>query len=86
MHAASEGVFSILNWWLDAYMINTNIFLSSHDHPSDIRKISGTGLGPCVWELEVINHERIAWTNHVLKKLPNADYDTYLASTISKTL
>jgi hypothetical protein len=86
LHAASEGVFSILNWWLDGYMINTNVFLSAHNDPSDIMKISGAGLGPCVWELEVINFERVAWTNHVLKKLPKPDFETYLASIISKTL
>ncbi len=81
LHAASEGVFSLINWWLGGYMLNMHVFLSNPDAPTSIKQISGDGLGPCTWELEVINHERLAWIKHVLKKGNNPDFAAYLSDT-----
>lgn len=78
LHVGTEGVFTLVNWWVGENMLTTHIYLTAPDSPSQFKLISGKGLAPCVWELEVINHERIAWTNHVLKaKEPN--YSAYLA-------
>jgi hypothetical protein len=83
LHVASEGVFSLINWWLEGYMLNMHVFLSNPEDPTSIKQISGDGLGPCTWELEVINHERVAWTKHVLKKGENPDFEAYLSDTTS---
>lgn len=77
LHAGTEGIFSIINWWVGGNMLNTHIFISSPKQPSKFTKISGDGLSPCIWELEVINHERISWTNNILKAaIP--DFSAYL--------
>ncbi|UZO79488.1 hypothetical protein NBT05_11005 [Aquimarina sp. ERC-38] len=83
LHSGTEGIFSLINWWVDKYMLNTNIFITHPSKPDKFNKISGDGLAPCIWELEVINHERISWTNHVIKKMPEPQYDEYLKDTIS---
>ena len=83
LHSGTEGIFSLINWWVGKNMLNTNIFITKPKEPSKFEKISGDGLAPCVWELEIINHERISWTNHVLKKLPEPCYNDYLNETIS---
>lgn len=83
LHAGSEGIFSIINWWVGKNMLNTNIFITNPEQPWEFTKISGDGLAPCIWELEVINHERISWMNHVLKKNSNPLYDRYVNDTIS---
>lgn len=68
LHAGSEGYFSLINWWLDGYMLNTNIFFCTRESPADFKRVSGDGLAPCIWEMEIIDYERRAWTEHVLKK------------------
>ncbi|MEM8584816.1 MAG: hypothetical protein AAGF87_11130, partial [Bacteroidota bacterium] len=83
VHAGTEGVFSIINWWVGTNMLNTHVFITEYENPSQFRKISGDGLAPCIWEMEVINHERIAWTEQVLKK-SEPDYQTYLNSIFSR--
>lgn len=77
LHVGTEGVFTLLNWWVGENMLNTHIYLTDPQMPTHFELISGKGLSPCVWELEIINYERIAWTKHVLKsKIP--DYTSYL--------
>lgn len=83
LHSGTEGIFSLINWWVGKNMLNTNIFMTNPKKPSEFEKISGDGLAPCIWELEIINHERISWTNNVLKKIPEPHYKDYLNDTIS---
>lgn len=72
LHAGTEGIFSLINWWVGQNMLNTYIYLSKYNNLDRFELISGKGLSPCVWELAIINHERIAWTNNMLKpKIPN---------------
>lgn len=86
LHSGTEGVFALINWWVGANMLNTHIFLTTQDKPAAYEKISGNGLSPCVWELEIINHERVSWTNNILKKWPDTDYARYLTDVINKEL
>ena len=83
LHSGTEGLFSLINWWVGKNMLNTNIFMTDPHRPSEFEKISGDGLAPCIWELEVINHERISWTNTILKQNIEPQYDAYLNDTIS---
>ena len=82
-HVATEGIFSIINWWVGKNMLNTVVFITDPEQPEAFKKISGDGLGPCVWELEIINHERQSWMKNMLKKEPDPDYNKYLSDTIS---
>ena len=58
LHSGTEGIFSLINWWVGENMLNTHIFLTAPKKPMDFTQISGNGLAPCIWELEVIYHER----------------------------
>ena len=86
LHAGTEGIFSLINWWVGDNMLNTHIFKTDYNTMGTFEKISGDGLAPCIWELEVINHERIAWTDHILKKTPNPNFKMYLNTTFSVSL
>jgi len=86
LHSVTEGIFTLINWWVDMYMLNTHIFLSNPDIPDVFNKISGDGLAPCVWELEVINHERVSWTNNVLKKGSISNLEDYFNDVINLDL
>lgn len=83
LHSGTEGVFSLINWWAGKNMLNTTIFITTPEKPEDFKKISGNGLAPCIWELEIINHERISWTNNILKKAPNPNFENYLEDVIN---
>lgn len=67
-------------------MLNTHIFITPHTSTNTFTKISGDGLAPCVWELEIINHERVSWTQHILKNMPQPDYKAYLKDITNITL
>lgn len=85
LHAGTEGIFSLINWWVGENMLNTHIFITDPQVPNQFSRISGQGLAHCVWELEIVNHERISWTTNILKR-ESADYDAYLLDTVSKEL
>ncbi len=77
LHAGTEGIFSLINWWVGGNMLNTHIFLTEYKALNTFTRISGDGLAPCIWELEIINHERISWINNVMKQNPS-NYGTYM--------
>ena len=83
LHSASEGILSIINWWVGKNMLNINIYNTDPEKPNEFEKISGNGLAPCVWELEIINHERISWLNNILKKEPKPNFKKYLEDVIN---
>jgi hypothetical protein len=78
LHSATEGFFSLINWWVGENMLNTHIFLTPKGESDHFKIISGDGLSPCIWELEVIDHERRSWLEYVLKRAPSPRYDEYL--------
>ncbi|MBK6266072.1 hypothetical protein JKA74_13595 [Marivirga sp. S37H4] len=78
LHSGTEGIFSLINWWVGKNMLNTHIFMTSPNRPTEFTKISGDGLAPCIWELELINFERISWTNNILKNNP-PNFQLYLS-------
>ena len=86
LHFGTEGIFSIINWWVGENMLNTNIFISDYEEPQTFKKISGDGLAPCIWELEVINHERLSWIKNVLKPNITRNYHKYLNDYINLEL
>ena len=83
VHIGTEGIFSIINWWVGKNMLNTHIFISKHESPEQSTKISGSGLAPCVWELEIIHHESKYWVKNSLQKATNPDYEKYLNDTLN---
>lgn len=86
LHSGTEGIFSLINWWVGKNMLNTNTFITRPENPNEFEKISGDGLFACIWELEIINHERISWTTNFLKHLSNPNIERYLKDTISVEL
>ncbi len=83
LHSGNEGIFSIINWWIDKHMMNTHIFLSRLNEPTNFTKISGDGLAPCIWELEIINHERVSWMDNILKQVSEPNYKNYFEDVIN---
>lgn len=82
VHEGRDGIWSILSWWVGGNMLQTQTYFSSLDQPQILKTYASEGSLACVWELAVINHERIAWTNHILKQA-KPDYQALLADVLN---
>jgi hypothetical protein len=65
VHAAADGDYVLVQSWVEDYMSRLAVFAAPAADPDALRPAS-TGLAPCVWEAEVIAHERAAFVNRVL--------------------
>lgn len=77
IHQGREGVFAILNWWIDENMMQHYVYLKEPDQ-TDFYPFSDKGIVTCVWEMAVLWHERNAWVKHVLMKNENPDFEAYV--------
>ncbi|GAB5524930.1 MAG: hypothetical protein Roseis2KO_28020 [Roseivirga sp.] len=82
VHEGRDGVWCILSWWVGDNMLQTQTYYSSPEQPQTLTPYAPEGSLACVWELAVINHERIAWTNHILKQA-EPDYKALLADVLN---
>ena len=71
-----EGMWMLLNWWTGGEMLQTHVYFCGYPREAQIQRASHEGGLICVWELEVVLHERKAWIKHALQKEP--DRDAYL--------
>src|SRR5262245_51327482 len=76
-HDAASAGLGLVYWWANENEIHSRFFASPIDAPAELEPIDGTGLA-CVWELEVIDFERRAWLEDVLK---GGNVEAYLTRT-----
>jgi hypothetical protein len=76
-HDARGAGLSLVYWWANDNEIHLRTFVSPLDDPAALEPFSSTGMA-CVWELEIIDFERRAFLEHVLK---GGDIDAYLTAT-----
>jgi hypothetical protein len=65
-HDAASAGLGIVYWWANDNEIHMRAFASPPDDPGALAPADGTAMA-CVWELEVIDFERRAWLDDVLK-------------------
>jgi hypothetical protein len=73
-HDARTAGLALVYWWDNDNEIHGRFFASPLDDPAALVPNDGTGVG-CVWELEVLDFERRAWLEDVLKR---DDVEAYL--------
>ena len=84
-HEGREGVWLLLNWWVGGEMMETIVNFAAYDAPDNITASPyQKNALLCVWELEVIAHERQAWIDNVLMKAENPDFAGYLADVMEE--
>ena len=67
-------------------MLQTHVYFCDHNDQGNYRKISGDGLFACVWELEIMMHEKRLWVDHVLKRPNSPDFEGYLNGIMNKKI
>jgi hypothetical protein len=73
-HDAAASGLGLVYWWANENEIHGRFFASPLDDPGALTPIATTGVA-CVWELEVIDFERRAWLEDVMKR---GEIDRYL--------
>jgi hypothetical protein len=79
-HDAATAGLGIVYWWANYNEIHQRAFASPRDDPGALVAADGTGMA-CVWELEVIDFERRAWLDDVLK---GEDVERYLGRNLAE--
>lgn len=81
VHRGIEALWVLVCWWeLDVmYERLWRADLGS----TDLRAVPPDGPTACVWELQVIDHERRAWVDHVLVRWSAPDFTHYLSSALT---
>ena len=68
IHMARGADFVLLDWWTWENVLQQAVFTGPPGKPGQLTDITSSGFLGCVWELHVVNFERLAWIQHVLKK------------------
>lgn len=82
MHEAREGVWVLFSWWTGGEMLETEVRFVSFEQPTLLKPTPHDGHLICVWELEVVQHERAAWINYVLMNPRQPDFLKYQTDTL----
>ena len=73
LHLGDDGIYLVVQSWAKDFQSRLSIF--SGIDVDDLRP-APIGAAPCVWELEVLSHERASYVNHILNA--EVDVDTWL--------
>jgi hypothetical protein len=86
VHEGKEGIFALLNWWIDENMLQCHVYFSGYTNPYQFHVYSPKGTMVCVWEMAVMWFERNAWVKHVLSKPASPDIEAYLADCMNENI
>ena len=78
VHDAATCGITLIYWWQGTNELHQRISLSPLDDPTAMTQLEPQAAG-CVWELEVVDFERRAWLEDVLKNPTGPDIDAYLS-------
>lgn len=82
VHSGLDGVFIVLDVWIGENMLRQQVWVTTLAPPWRFDSLRESGLAMCVWELQVIQHEREAWLRHVLTPSGRHDLPAYLADVL----
>lgn len=77
LHRGEEAIWLLLDWW-EQDILHQRLFWSDIDGEVVFHEGPPKNELACVWELQVIAHERDAWVKHVMTDPTDADYNAYL--------
>lgn len=78
VHDATACGITLVYWWQGTNELHQRIYLSPLDDPKAMTQCAPQPAG-CVWELEIVDFERRAWLDDVLKNPSGPDIDAYLS-------
>ena len=82
-HDARSVGIALVYFWKSENELHQRIYVSPKDDPAAFTQVENQPAG-CVWELEVVNFERLAWLEDVLSNPAGPDLDAYLERSFSR--
>jgi len=82
-HDARSVGIALVYFWKSENELHQRIYVSPKDDPAAFTQVENQPAG-CVWELEVVNFERLAWLEDVLSNPAGPDIDAYLERSFSR--
>jgi hypothetical protein len=79
LHEGKEGCFAIISWWVDENMLQLHVYLKTKN---EFELFFANGIVTCVWEMQVLWHERNAWIKHIMMQHEQPDWQAYLQDTL----
>lgn len=83
VHRGRDAIVAVLDVWVDSSMLRHHAWVARLSAATQFVSIASTDIGPGVWELAVVQHERAAWLRHVLREHGQPDLDAYLADVLT---
>ncbi|MYD32458.1 MAG: hypothetical protein F4W98_01065 [Acidimicrobiales bacterium] len=80
IHQGGLANWLLVNRWAEDILLRSELFRAGHDAPTDFQPETSDLIG-CLWELEVVDFERRAWTEAVIKG--NGGVDRYMATVLN---
>lgn len=80
IHEAMDSILVVVNWWVYENVIQNYVYVSEYEEPGRFVDFTSAGLRFCVWEMNILWHERNLWVEHVLEKSDNPDWDSYISN------
>jgi hypothetical protein len=82
VHRGTNAYWYVVGWWAYSCLLSIAAYSARISDPSDIARCPTRQAG-CVWELAVIDHERRAWTESVMRAGKGPDLDAYLEAVLT---
>lgn len=78
VHLARGADFVAVDWWTEENIVQQRLFMGEPGKAAKLQEITAKGFIACVWEMQVHNVERLAWTSNVLANPSGPDLNAYL--------
>lgn len=82
VHHGEEAIWLLVDWWIED-ILHQQLFYAPDGNSKNFQDGPPNHEMACVWELLVTSHERDAWVKHTMLDPANADFEAYLADTLS---
>ena len=82
VHRGTSAYWYVVGWWAYSCRLSIASYSARISDPADIARCPTRQAG-CVWELAVIDHERRAWTQSVMRSGHGPDIDAYLRAVLT---
>jgi hypothetical protein len=76
-HEGRLANWLLLDWWADEIQIRHQLYRSDSADPAGFQRVT-SDLIACIWELRVVEFEREAWIQTMLKSPSRPDVQRYL--------
>lgn len=84
VHEARDCYWYVLDFWSHENAVQHRIYCAPFDAPERWDDVTMKGPNMCVWELQVIYHERQAWVDCVMANPYGPTLDAYLRQRLNQ--